>query len=68
MAEDLPDYNSAIMPPGSRAYRVYDSKGSDIADFYLQQRRSRYPGQISLMLFRALLLILRTSVLFPQWY
>ncbi len=55
-----------LMPTLGRATRVYDSKGGfNIADFYLQQRRSVTLDRIShCMLFRALL-ILRTSVFIP---
>ncbi|MBF0893680.1 MAG: transglycosylase domain-containing protein, partial [Atopobium sp.] len=45
--EDLPDYNSADAYLVAEPTRVYDSKGNDIADFYLQQRRSVTLDQIS---------------------
>lgn len=45
--ENLPDYNSADAYLVAEPTRVYDSKGNDIADFYLQQRHSVTLDQIS---------------------
>ncbi len=45
--EDLPDYNSADAYLVAEPTRVYDAKGNDIVDYYLQQRRSVTLDQIS---------------------
>ena len=45
--EDLPDYNSADAHLVAEPTRVYDAKGNDIVDYYLQQRRSVTLDQIS---------------------
>ena len=45
--DDLPDYNSADAYLVAEPTRVYDAKGNDIVDYYLQQRRSVTLDQIS---------------------